>query len=295
VLAGLLAGLLSALLTSGVYAVEDAFGRLGRLKHPIHWMWWPALGAIVVGLGGLVFPQALGVGYDTIGALLQGNSAWTLIAGVLLVKSVIWTVALGSGTSGGVLAPLLMMGAALGAWEGTFLPHMGAGFWALVSMGATLGGTLGAPFTAVLFAFELTHDPNVLLPLLVAAMLAHGVTVLVLKRSILTEKVARRGYHISREYAPDPLEVLFVREVMQPFQPSFPVNGALASPDESLRTVVLRMAESGATTLPVVDPASDEPVGLVSLKDLLKARMRNLEEEQLRERVFGFGGRPRIA
>jgi len=295
VLAGLAAGLLSALLTTGVYAAEDGFGRLSRLKHPIHWMWWPALGAIVVGLGVLIFPQALGVGYDTIGALLQGNSAWTLIAGVLLVKSVIWIVALGSGTSGGVLAPLLMMGAALGGVEATFLPHMGAGFWPLVSMGATLAGTLGAPFTGVLFAFELTHDANVLLPLLVAAMLAHATTVLLLKRSILTEKVARRGFHISREYATDPLEVLFVRDVMQPFRVGSNVNGAVASPGESLRAVVFRMAESGSTSMAVIDPASGEPVGVVSLEDLLKARTRNREEEQLRERVFGFGGRPRIA
>jgi H+/Cl- antiporter ClcA len=295
VLAGLAAGLLGALLTTGVYAAEDGFGRLGRLKHPIHWMWWPALGAIVVGFGGMVFPQALGVGYDTIDALLQGNSAWTLIGGVLLVKSVIWIVALGSGTSGGVLAPLLMMGAALGGAEATFLPHMGAGFWPLVSMGATLAGTLGAPFTGVLFAFELTHDANVLLPLLVAAMLAHATTVLLLKRSILTEKVARRGFHISREYATDPLEVLFVRDVMQPFPAGSNVNGAVASPGESLRAVVFRMAESGPTSMAVIDPASGEPVGVVSLEDLLKARTRNLEEEQLRERVFGFGRRPRIA
>ena len=210
VIAGLLAGVLSALLTLGVYAAEDAFKKL-----PIHWMWWPAIGGVVVGLGGLIFPQALGVGYDTIGALLQGDVPRTVIAGMLLVKSVIWIVSLGSGTSGGVLAPLLMMGAALGGVEAMFLPHEGAGFWPLVSMGAILGGTMRSPFTAVLFALELTHDINMLLPLLVAAMLAHGTTVLLLKRSILTEKVARRGFHLSREYAIDPLEILFVREVMR--------------------------------------------------------------------------------
>ena len=106
-------------------------------------------------------------------------------------------------------------GGGTGRVEAKFLPNEGAGFWPLVSMGAILGGTMRAPFTAILFALELTHDINVLLPLLVAAMLAHATTVLLLKRSILTEKVARRGLHLTREYATDPLEILFVREVMR--------------------------------------------------------------------------------
>ena len=210
VVAGVLAGALSALLTGAVYAAEDAFLRL-----PIHWMWWPALGGLTIGLGGLIFPQALGVGYDTIGALLQGDVPRNLILGILLVKSVIWSVSLGSGTSGGVLAPLLMMGGALGGIEATFLPHLGTGFWPLVSMGAILGGTMRSPFTGVIFAIELTHDVNMMLPLLLAVTIAHGFTVLTLRRSILTEKVARRGYHLSREYSVDPLEILFVREVMR--------------------------------------------------------------------------------
>jgi H+/Cl- antiporter ClcA len=210
VLVGLLAGGLSALLTLAVYAAEDAF-----LKLPIHWMWWPIIGGFVVGVGGLIFPQALGVGYDTIGALLQGNVVLLTITGILLVKSVIWAVSLGSGTSGGVLAPLLMMGGALGGLMTPFLPHEGAGFWALVSMGAILGGTMRSPFTGVVFVVELTHDVNVILPLLLASVVAHGFTVLTLRRSILTEKVARRGFHLSREYAVDPLEILFVREVMR--------------------------------------------------------------------------------
>src|SRR5207249_11155403 len=120
VVVGLLAGALSALLTLAVYAAEDAFRLL-----PIHWMWWPALGGLVVGVGGLVFPQALGVGYDVIGALLQGDVPARVIVGTLLVKSVIWSVSLGSGTSGGVLAPLLLMGGALGGVEAMFLPNEG--------------------------------------------------------------------------------------------------------------------------------------------------------------------------
>ena len=210
VVVGLLAGALSALLTMAVYGAEDFFHRL-----PIHWMWWPPIGGVVVGIGGLIFPQALGVGYDTIGALLQGNVTTHLIIGVLLVKSIIWVVSLGSGTSGGVLAPLLMMGAALGGLEAMVLPNEGAGFWPLISMGAILGGTMRSPLTGIVFALELTHDSNMLLPLLLASMIAYGFTVLTMKRSILTEKVARRGFHLSREYATDPLEILFVREVMR--------------------------------------------------------------------------------
>jgi chloride channel protein, CIC family len=131
------------------------------------------------------------------------------------VKSIIWAVSLGSGTSGGVLAPLLMMGGALGGLESMFLPAEGVGFWPLVSMGAILGGTMRSPFTGIVFALELTHDVNMLLPLLIAVTIAHGFTVLTLRRSILTEKVARRGFHLSREYAVDPLEILFAREVMR--------------------------------------------------------------------------------
>ncbi len=210
VLAGLLAGVLSMLLTLAVYASEDAFHRL-----PIHWMWWPPIGGLVIGIGGYIAPQALGVGYDTIGSLLQGNVGLHLIAAVLIVKSIIWAVSLGSGTSGGVLAPLLMMGGALGGLESMILPAEGVGFWPLVSMGAILGGTMRSPFTGVIFALELTHDVNMLLPLLIAVTIAHGFTVLTLRRSILTEKVARRGFHLSREYAVDPLEILFAREVMR--------------------------------------------------------------------------------
>ena len=345
IVAGLAAGALSALLTLGVYAAEDAFQKL-----PIHWMWWPAIGGVFVGLGGLIFPQALGVGYDTIRSLLEGNVPLTIFAGVLLVKSAIWMISLGSGTSGGVLAPLLMMGAALGGVESIFLPHFGAGFWPLVSMGAILGGTMRSPFTGIVFALELTHDLNMLLPLLVACFLAHLFTVLTLKRSILTEKISRRGYHLSREYALDPLEILFVREVMRTNVVVLPSDGTLeeahglihskkgpigqhlfpvlnssgeligvvtrnqlvqlyqrmpdrapvvmlseiatqkpvvAFADEPLRTVVNRMAESGFTRFPVLDPSGDgKIVGMVALNDLLHARTRNLADERARERVL---------
>jgi len=342
-LVGLLAGVFSALLTISVYAAEDFFQRL-----PIHWMWWPAIGGLAIGLGGLIFPQALGVGYDTIGALLQGSVTTHVILGVLLVKWFIWAVSLGSGTSGGVLAPLLMMGGALGGLEAMFLPNEGAGFWPLVSMGAILGGTMRSPFTSIVFAFELTHDANVFLPLLVGSVIAHAFTVLTLRRSILTEKVARRGYHLSREYAVDPLEILLAREVMRTKIVVLPASTTLgelqaslrsdhrhtqrllpvvnpkgqivgvmtrgdtrarieqegdeilrkplgevaranvvrAHPDEPLRVVVYRMAETGFTRMPVVERASGKLLGLISLDDLLKARTRHMEEERRRERTL---------
>ena len=231
VLVGILAGVLSALLTLSVYAAEDAFQHL-----PMHWMWWPAIGGAAIGLGGLIFPQALGVGYDTIGGLLQGSVTTHVILGVLLVKWFIWAVSLGSGTSGGVLAPLLMMGGALGGLEAMFLPNEGAGFWPLISMGAVLGGTMRSPFTSIVFVFELTHDGNVFLPLLVGSVVAHGFTVLTLKRSILTEKVARRGFHLSREYAVDPLEILFVREVMRSNVVVLSAASTVAEVQHSLRS-----------------------------------------------------------
>lgn len=228
---GLLAGGLSALLTLSVYAAEDFFQRL-----KIHWMWWPAIGGIAIGLGGLVFPEALGVGYDTIAALLQGETTTRLILGVLFVKWFIWAVSLGSGTSGGVLVPLLMMGGALGGIEAMFLPSQGPGFWPLISMGAVLAGTMRSPLTSVVFVFELTRDPSVFVPLLVSGVVAHAFTVLTLRRSILTEKVARRGYHLSREYAVDPLEILFVREVMRTKIAVLPAAAALREIWRAART-----------------------------------------------------------
>jgi CIC family chloride channel protein len=261
VLAGVLAGGLSALLTLAVYASEDSFAKL-----PIHWMWWPAIGGLVIGIGGLVCPQALGVGYDTIGAMLQGQITLRLIVLILIVKSIIWSVSLGSGTSGGVLAPLLMMGGALGGLESLVLPAEGTGFWALVSMGAILGGTMRSPFTGVIFMLELTHDVNMLLPLLVAVTIAHGFTVLFLRRSILTEKVARRGFHLSREYAVDPLEILFAKEVMRPNIVALPPTAPSELLVESLR---VDPTKGPQRLFPVVD-GSQRVLGVVTRVDLQK-------------------------
>jgi H+/Cl- antiporter ClcA/predicted transcriptional regulator len=206
---GIAAGLMSLLLTSAVYLFEDAFHRL-----PIHWMWWPAIGGLAVGIGGLIEPRALGVGYDIIEELLKGQFVVPALVGLMIVKCLIWAIALGSGTSGGVLAPLLIMGGSLGALLSTILPGGDSHLWPLAAMAAVMGGTMRSPLTGIVFALELTYDIKTLLPLLVATVLAHAFTVLVMKRSILTEKVARRGFHVSREYSVDPLERLCISDVM---------------------------------------------------------------------------------
>jgi len=227
VVAGLLCGALSASLSLSLYKVEDLFGKL-----PLHWMWWPALGGLAVGIGGWFEPRALGVGYDVIGDLLHNQLAWQAVLALIAVKAIIWVIALGSGTSGGVLAPLLMMGAALGAVLSHLLPGGDPMLWPLVCMAATLGGTMRAPLMATVFAFGLTHDSNALLPLLATSATAYGFTVLTMRRSILTEKIARRGHHIYREYGIDPLERQFVEEVMtrevRTIDAALPVAEALA-------------------------------------------------------------------
>jgi chloride channel protein, CIC family len=261
---GLLAGVLAMLLSKSIYLVEDWFSEL-----PLHWMWWPAIGGVVVGIGGLIFPRALGVGYDVIGELLQGNAPITLFVGILLVKSIIWIASLGSGTSGGVLAPILMIGGALGGLEGLIFPHNGAGFWPMVSMGAVLAGTVEAPFTAVVFALELTRDFNMLMPLAVGCFVAYAFMVLTMKRSILTEKIARRGYHLSREYAVDPLEAFLVKEAMRTNVSAFPE----AVRAEEARHIFARTRRSKQHLYPVID-SHRKLVGVTTGK-----RLRHLLDE----------------
>jgi chloride channel protein, CIC family len=208
-LIGVATGALGAVLTALVYAAEDAFTKL-----PVHWMWWPAIGGLIIGLGGIAEPRALGVGYDVIRELLTGRAAMSLVVGIFIVKSLIWSLSLGSGTSGGVLAPMFMIGGAFGALVAPLLPHVAPGFWPLICLAGVIGGVMRAPFTAVVFSAELTGRWEAVLPLLIGATGAYLFTALTLKRSVLTEKVARRGFHLTREYDVDPLAILFVREVM---------------------------------------------------------------------------------
>lgn len=347
---GLVGGFVAWGLTACVYGAEDLFKRL-----PVHWMWWPAIGGLAVGLGGLVDPRALGVGYDSLRAELAGTLAFDALVLLLVTKLVIWSLALGSGTSGGILAPLLLIGGAVGGLCAPLLPGGSPAVWALIGMAAVLAGVTRSPFTSILFAFELSHDQNVFLPLLVACAGAYAVSVLVLKRSILTEKVARRGFHVMREYAVEPLEALFVRDVMATnvltVEPSrsigdlaallrhdaghlrqrlYPVvnpsgelvgvigrreldrhldlggdprasvsdlmvSPALAYGDETLRTAADRMATVRVGVLPVVDRADPARlIGLLSQRDLPRARERLLIEERHRERIIHLRRLPRI-
>lgn len=216
-LCGLIAGVFSTALSKTLYWLEDIFHHL-----PIHWMWWPAIGGLAVGIGGYFEPRALGVGYDIIGDFLRGDISNVSL--LLVVKATIWLIALASGTSGGVLAPLLIFGCALGSMESHWLTGASPASWSLISMGAIMGGMMRSPFTAILFAFELTHSADALLPLMVASFSGYAVTVLLMKRSILTEKISRRGYDIFREYNVDPLERLSIQEVMSKNPVSVPAS-----------------------------------------------------------------------
>jgi CIC family chloride channel protein len=265
---GVVAGVQSGVLTKLLYGCEDLFERL-----PIHWMWWPMIGGVVIGLGGLIDPRALGVGYDNIGALLGGQFGVSSATGLLLVKAGIWIVALSSGTSGGVLAPLLILGGALGAIEGHWLPG-DSGFWALLGMAAMMGGTMRAPLTGALFAVELTGDVHALAPLLAATGAAYAVTVLALRRSILTEKIARRGQHITREYSVDPFELLRVAEVMVTKVDTLSADMPLVA-----ATAFFTGEAVSHKSYPVVDDEG-RVVGMASRADALRWTMQGGEADQ---------------
>jgi CIC family chloride channel protein len=274
-LVGIAAGLQSALMTLALYGIEDLFQRL-----PIHWMWWPAIGGIAVGVGGYFDPAVLGVGYDNIRALLAGGLDMHDAALLLLLKMAVWLVALSSGTSGGVLAPLLIMGGALGALEGHFLPVADTGFWALLGMAAILGGTMRAPLTAAFFAVELTGNSHILLPVFVCSVAAFTVTVLLMKRSILTERIARRGLHLSREYSVDPFSQARVADIMAQPVETLPAAMSVAE------AIVFYSGETPRRkSHPVID-GRGALVGMVSRSDIL-AWSRSEEAGTLGERLSG--------
>jgi len=254
---GLVVGIEAALLSAALYRVEDMFHRL-----PIHWMWWPAIGSVAVGLGGLVDAHVLGPGYASIQALLDGSLAIRVMIALLAVKAVVWLIALGSGTSGGVLAPLLILGGAAGGLMGLLLPG-GSGFWAMIGMAGIMSGAMRAPMTAALFAVELTGHFTALPLTIAAAGAAYALSVLLMRRSILTEKIARRGRHILQEYTVDPLDLTQAGQLMTPkpatLPGAMPVASALAFFQES--------AEH--RSYPVVDEQG-RLLGLVSRTDALR-------------------------
>jgi H+/Cl- antiporter ClcA len=278
ILAGVTGGIVAWIATVLVYLSEDTFRKL-----PIHWMWWPAIGGLIIGVGGLFVPQALGVGYDVIATLLAGGSTTLmgnvtpdltlgLIIGILTVKTLIWSLSLGSGTSGGVLAPVFMIGASLGALMAYVLPPVAPGFWALMCLAAVVGGVMRSPLTGIIFAMELTHQWDAVVPLTIASTTAFLFSTLTLKRSVLTEKVVRRGTHLTREYTIDPLEVFLISEVMPRDFISFHVNTPL--PQVMQKVAQESEANGGQRLYPVLDDSS-RLAGLITRHQLLKACLVN--------------------
>jgi CBS domain-containing protein len=228
VLLGALMGVVAVAVTRAVYAIEDAFERL-----PIHWMWWPILGAVVVGVIGWIEPRTLGVGYENISDILSHRLTISAIAMLCLLKFVSWSISLGSGTSGGTLAPLFTIGSGLGLLGGAavdrLVPQAGIDLRiaALVGMAALFAGASRALLASAVFAFETTLQPLGLLPLLGGCAASYLVASLLMKNSIMTEKIARRGVRTPAEYVPDPLDQILVRDIATPQVKSLRVSQTL--------------------------------------------------------------------
>ena len=275
---GVLIGALGVAVTKGLYRIEDAFERL-----PIHWMWWPAIGGIVVGVMGFLSPRTLGVGYDNISQLLDGTLAGQALLILVVCKLVSWSVALGSGTAGGTLAPLFTIGGGAGVLVGTVvaavLPSLGldprvAG---LVGMAAAFTGASRALLASVVFAFEATRQPMGLLPLLAGCTGAYLISLRTMRYTIMTERLARRGTPVITEYSADFLSGVLVRD-----RASRPV--ATLSGDLSVAAARDWLAGPEAPThqgFPVIDSLG-RLLGVLTRRDLLhpgasgEARLRSL-------------------
>jgi H+/Cl- antiporter ClcA/CBS domain-containing protein len=223
---GVVCGLAAVGFSKLLYWTEDQFEKL-----PVDELWWPAIGALGLGIIGYFVPRVLGVGYDTIGDILNANLAWKLLLVVMVAKAVALVISLGSGTSGGLLAPMFMSSAAMG---GVFamgvdriLPaaNLSAGAFALVAMGAVFGAASRATFSFIIFAFEITRDYNSVLPLMLVSVIADGIAMWLMPRaSIMTEKLARRGLHIHQDYEADVMQQVRVSETMDPDAPTLPAS-----------------------------------------------------------------------
>ena len=345
---GLICGLAAVGFSKALYWTEDQFEKL-----PVDELWWPAIGALGLGIIGYFVPRVLGVGYDTIGDILNAHLAWKLLLVVLVAKAVALVVSLGSGTSGGLLAPMFMSSAALG---GVFAiaanqlfpgAHLAPGAFALVAMGAVFGAASRATFSFIIFAFEITRDYNAVLPLMLVSVIADGVAMLLMPRaSIMTEKLARRGLRIHQDYEADVLQQVMVAETMDRELPTTPAEmrvgelaeriarnhaevsrhqgllildqeGKLAGlitrgdvlraldqdpagtmtvrdagtrnlvvtyPDETLHDASAKMLRYNIGRLPVVERSDPKKaVGYLGRPGVMAARLRRLDEDQVRE------------
>lgn len=345
---GVLCGLAAAGFTRLLYWMEDQFEKL-----PIEDTWWPAIGGLGLGVIGFFFPRVLGVGYDTITDILTGSLAWKVLLAVVIFKSLALLVSLGSGTSGGLLAPMFMASAAMGGLYAIGANHLMPGLglvpaaFALVAMGSVFGAASRATFTFIIFAFEITRDYNAILPLMLVGVIADGVAMAILhETTIMTEKLRRRGVKIHTDYEPDVLHRVSVADTMSKEIPTVPATmtvrelaqriaqhdplysshqglpvvdgegmlvgiitrgdlmraleqdaeGAVsvleagaqrvlvAYPDESLYEAAMRMVRNGIGRLPVVDRHdSRRIVGYLGRSGIMAARLRQIEEEHIRE------------
>jgi H+/Cl- antiporter ClcA/CBS domain-containing protein len=273
-LIGLIVGVVAAGITRATYAIEDAFEILGEKFH-IHWMWWPMIGALVVGIVGIFEPRALGVGYANIDGVLSGTLAGKALLFLVIFKFIAWSVYLGSGTSGGTMAPLFTIGGAIGALLGvmiaTALPSLGVDHRVagLVGMAAMFAGASHALLTSVVMAFETTRQPLGLLPLLAGCTVGYLVSILLMRNSIMTEKLARRGTSLRLEYSVDHLAQVLVRDAA--------TRDVVKLTDSTKLDEVRAWVNSGAgdTThqgFPVVND-EDLLVGVVTRRDLLDPNM----------------------
>jgi len=294
-LLGVVCGFAAVGFTRALYWVEDQFEKL-----PFDPMWWPALGGALLGVIGWIEPRVLGVGYAVISAELAGRLALATLLALAFWKALALVVSLGSGTSGGLLAPMFLVGAAIGGafaevadrlWPAL---HLSPAACALLGMAAMFGAAARATFALIVFAFELTRDYGSILPLMLVCVVADAVALGRLRHSIMTEKLARRGLHVASEYTVDVLDLVHVGEAMEPAgvgelattPAAVTGDGAalVAFADESLRAAVDRMAAHAVTELIVIDRAAPPHVlGAIGIGAILEARRRRLVEEHVRE------------
>jgi H+/Cl- antiporter ClcA/CBS domain-containing protein len=256
---GFVIGLASVGITRALYAIEDLFERL-----PVHWMWWPAIGAVAVGVVGYFAPHTLGVGYDNIDHILSGSIVGTALILLVVGKLISWEIALASGTSGGTLAPLMTIGGGLGALAGALL-HVDPRMSALVGMAAMFAGASHAILASAVFAFEATRQPNGLLPVLAGCATAYLVSLRLMPHSIMTEKLARRGTRIRPEMHADYLDRILVRDIAS----TSPVTLRADDGVEDVRDWMVGRAPGSSYQGFAVLNAKGEIVGVVTRRDLL--------------------------
>jgi H+/Cl- antiporter ClcA len=266
---GLVCGAVAVVFSNALYWIEDQFERL-----PFHWQWWPALGGLGLGIIGFFFPRVLGVGYDTISDILNGRLTLQLLLLVLIFKSLALLVSLGSGTSGGLLAPMLMAGAALGGAFALIVDQLVPGAnlspaaFALAGMAAVFGSAAQATFTFIIFAFEITHDYNAILPLMLVCVIANVVTTLFMRNSIMTEKLARRGLRIPVGYEADVLQQINVDEVMDTLPMILPADMRARELADGIARGDVRF--SGHQAFLVADD-QNHLLGIITRGDVLRA------------------------